>query len=68
MVTLDGCLWNILPLRVVASMLRMRELVDETPYTEYTPTTVLYELLAPNNDQPENPSFMLYDNKPDVRF
>ena len=37
-------------------MLRMRELVDETPHAEYTPTAVLYELLAPNNDQPENPS------------
>ena len=37
-----------------ATILRMRELVDETPNIEYTPTLVLQELLAPNHDQCES--------------
>jgi len=45
-------------------MLRMRELVDETPHAEYTPTVVLYELLAPNNDQLENLSKSMANNFP----
>ena len=43
-------------------MLRMRELRDETPRAECTLIMILYELLAPNNDQPENPSDSMDDN------
>jgi len=43
-------------------MLRIRELVDEIPRAKYTPTAVLYELLAPNNDQPKNLSESMADN------
>jgi len=35
-------------------MLRMKELVDKTPNIEYTPTTALQELLAPNHDQSDS--------------
>jgi len=38
-----------------ATMLRMKELADETPNIEYTPTSALQELLAPNHDQSEGP-------------
>jgi len=43
-------------------MLRMKELVDETPNMEYTPTLVLQELLAPNHDQSESPRESIADN------
>ena len=45
-----------------ATMLRMKELVDETRNIEYTPTPVLQELLCPNHDQFEGPSESIADN------
>jgi len=45
-----------------ATMLRMKELVDETPNIEYTPTPVLQELLALNQDQSGVPSESTVDN------
>ena len=45
-------------------MLRIRELVDEAPRAECNPTMVLYELLAPNNDQLENLSKSMANNFP----
>jgi len=45
-----------------AIMLRMKELVDETPNIEYTPTPVLQELLAPNHGQSESPRESIADN------
>jgi len=35
-------------------MLKMEELVDETPNIEYTPTSVLQELLAPTGSEGSN--------------
>ena len=43
-------------------MLKMKELVDEAPNIEYTPTAVLQELLAPNHDQSENPGESIANN------
>ena len=43
-------------------MLRMKELVDTMPSIEYTPTPVLQELLAPNQDQSGGPSESTADN------
>ena len=40
----------------------MKELVDEMPNIEYTPTLVLQELLAPNHDQSEGPGESIADN------
>ena len=40
----------------------MKEVVDETPNIEYTPTMVLQELLAPNQDQSGGPSESTADN------
>ena len=37
-----------------ATMLKMEELVDETPNIEYTPTPVLQELLAPTESEGSN--------------
>ena len=37
-----------------ATMLKMEELVDETPNIEYTPTSVLQELLAPTESEGSN--------------
>jgi len=45
-----------------ATMLRMKELVDETTNIEYTPTLVLQELLAPNHDQSESQGESIVDN------
>jgi len=45
-----------------ATMLMMKELVDEMPNIEYTPTLVLQELLAPNHDQSEGPGESIADN------
>lgn len=44
------------------TMLRMRELVHETPYVEYAPITMLHSLLARNRDTPESPSESITDN------
>ena len=45
-----------------AAMLRMKELVDEVPNIEYTPTMVLQEVLAPNHDQSASPGGSIADN------
>jgi len=45
-----------------ATMLRMKELVDEAPNIEYTPIAVLQEILAPNHDQSTSPSDSILDN------
>ena len=45
-----------------ATMFRMKDIVDETPNIEHTPTPVLQELLAPNHDQSEGPSESIADN------
>jgi len=50
------------PWGLKATMLRTKELVDETPNIVYTPTSVLQELLVPNHDQSEGFGESIADN------